>query len=136
MTKQKFARVFKEAWQNTVKVSTIENSFRNSGIYPVDFSALRGTKLVPSTMYRFEQVPPSQSSPAQDLSTGQVGKQSEVALEALEKAMDKETKETFAVRYEEGYDLETDQLYVVWEKLKALSIDDKDDDENGETEEC
>ena len=131
-TKQTFARVFKEAWQNTVKVSTIENSFHNSGIYPVDFSALRGTKLVPSTIYRFEQVPPSQSSPAQDLSTGQVGKQSEVALEALEKAMDKETKETFAVRYEEGYDLETDQLYVVWAKLKALSIDDKDDDENGD----
>ena len=29
-------------------------------------------------------------------------------------------------RYEEGYDLETDELYMVWSKLKALSIKDSE----------
>ena len=35
-------------------------------------------------------------------------------------------KEKFAVRYEEGYDLETDELYLVWSKLKTLSIKDSE----------
>ena len=50
----------------------------------------------------------------------------DAALEALEKAMGSETKKKFAVRHEEGYDLETDELYVVWSKLKALSIEDSE----------
>ena len=35
-----------------------------------------------------------------------------------------ETKERFTVRYEEGYDLEVDELHVVWPKLKTLLIKD------------
>ena len=58
--------------------------------------------------------------------TGNVCKPNEAAFEALEKAMGSETKEKFAVRYEEGYDLETDEFYVVWSKLKTLSIKDSE----------
>ena len=45
VTKQMFAGVFKQAWEENVKVSTIVNSFRSAGIYPVDFTALRGANL-------------------------------------------------------------------------------------------
>ena len=124
VTKQTFAGVFKQAWEKTVKVSTIVNSFRSAGIYPVDFTALRGAKLAPAALYKAE-VPSKQSS--SDLSTCPECKPNEAALEALEKAMDRETQEKFTTRYEEGYDLETDELYVVWAKLKALSIEDEED---------
>ena len=124
VTKQTFARIFKEAWENTVKVSTIVNLFLVAGIYPVDFTAIHREKVIPSTLYRVEEV----------ASTGSMSKPNDAALEALEKAMGSETKEKFAVRCEEGYDLETDELYVVWSKLKALSIKDseKSDEESVE----
>ena len=48
VTKQTFSRVFKGAWENTVKASTIINSFRTAGIFPVDFSAIRQEKLAPA----------------------------------------------------------------------------------------
>ena len=115
VTKQTFARVIKQAWEKTVQVLTIVNSFHN---------VPRGAKFAPATMYKSE-VPSKQSS--SELSTGLECKPSEVALEALEKAMDNETQEKFTTRYEEGYDLETDALYAVWAKLKALSIEDEED---------
>ena len=134
VTKQTFARIFKEAWENTVKVSTIVNSFRAAGIYPVDFTAIRREKVIPSTLYRVEEVASKQIPPIEVPPTGSKSKPNDAALEALEKAMGSETKEKFTVRYEEGYDLETDELYVVWSKLKALSIKDseKSDEESVE----
>lgn len=70
--------------------STIVNSFHSAGIYPVDFTALRGAKLAPAALYKAE-VPSKQSS--SDLSTRPECKPNEAALEALEKAMDRETGE-------------------------------------------
>jgi len=107
-------------WEKTVIVLTIVNSFHSAGIYPSDFTALRGAKLAPAALYKAE-VPSKQSS--YDLSKHPECKTNEAALEALEKAMDRETQEKFTTRYEEGYDFETDELYVVWAKLKALSIE-------------
>ena len=68
-----------------------------------------------------KQIPPEEVLP-----TGSKFKPNDGALEALEKAMGSETKEKFAVRYEERYDLEMNELYVVWSKLKALSIKDSE----------
>ena len=45
VTKKNFAAVFREAFDQTVKVTTIVNLFRDSGIYPVNFSAIRASKL-------------------------------------------------------------------------------------------
>ena len=36
-----------------------------------------------------------------------------------------ETLQLYTTRYEEKYDIEIDELYVVWSKLKQLSLEDK-----------
>ena len=51
VTKFNFAAVFHEAFDQTVKVTTIVNSFRDSGIYPVNFSAICSSKLSPSSVF-------------------------------------------------------------------------------------
>ena len=138
ITKQTFAEVFKVAWENTVKVSTIVSSFRSAGIFPVDFSAIRPEKLAPATIYttvpaqtvvecgcvsKVSKVSPvpagTKPEPITNVKAG------EVALEVFESTLDKGTREKFTVRYEEGYDLDNDELYCVWLKLKGLSIDKK-----------
>ena len=140
VTKQTFSRVFKGAWENTVKASTI-NSFRTAGIFPVDFSAIRQEKLAPATVYTTETAPelghvsevatkpesevPSEVGQGPVPGSAQVQKASEVALEAFEGTLDEETRERYTVRFEEGYDLEIDELYTVWMKLKSLSINEK-----------
>ena len=48
VTKQTFAKVFKVALENTVKISTIVHSFRS------DFCTIRQEKLAPSTIYTAE----------------------------------------------------------------------------------
>lgn len=40
VTKETIARTFREAWDNTVKVPNVVSSFKNAGIYPVNFSAI------------------------------------------------------------------------------------------------
>ena len=87
VTKQTFARIFKEAWENTGKVSTIVNSFRSAGIHPVDFTAIRREKVIPSTLYRVEEVASKQIPPIEVPPTGSKSKPNDAALEALEKAM-------------------------------------------------
>ena len=50
VTKYTFAEVFKEAWINTVKLSTIVNSFRCAGIWPVNANVYK-SKVAPATVY-------------------------------------------------------------------------------------
>ena len=42
--------------------------------------------------------------------------------EQIEKMMKPETMELYQKRLEEGYDLENDELYVIWSQLKKMSI--------------
>ena len=51
VTKETFAAVFRRAYDDTVKVGTIVNAFRNSGIFPVNFEATRSTKFTPFSIY-------------------------------------------------------------------------------------
>ena len=74
VTKQTFAQIFKEAWENTVKVSTIINSFRAAGIYPISFTAILREKVIPSTMYRVEEVASKQIPPEEVPPTGSKSK--------------------------------------------------------------
>ena len=45
-----FAGVFKEAWINAVKLSTMVNAFRGAGIWPVNSDVVL-KKVLPSTVY-------------------------------------------------------------------------------------
>ena len=67
VNKYNFARVFKVAWDETLKPSTIINSFRASGICPVNESAVPKRKLLPSTVYppSHPTAPPSQPASSQ-----------------------------------------------------------------------
>ena len=108
ITKQVFARVFKEAWLDTIKPRLIVNAFSGAGIYPVDASKT-GIKVVPSKVFckASEEVTTSKHS---------------AALDALEAQLSEETKKKFAERLAEGYDLD-DPLYIAWRGLKmAVTI--------------
>ena len=87
------------------KVSTIVNGFRESGIYPLNPSAISTAKLKPSLPF---------SACGRPLSVSK--EQSEI--ESFEKLMKPETITLYNERLEEGYDLETDELYCIWSKLK------------------
>ena len=94
VTRQSFAAVFRDAFDQTVKVTTIVNSFRDSGIYPVNFGAIRSSKIMPSSVYSSDK--PSAKPDTQDIAT-----QPKMTLESLEKMMSAETIRTFETRYEE-----------------------------------
>ena len=49
--KYSFAKVFKTAWEETHKAATIVNSFRGSGICPLNPKAISPEKLIPASVY-------------------------------------------------------------------------------------
>ena len=53
--KAKFARVFKGAWEDAIKISTIVNSFKTSGICPLNRRSVSAEKLSPSVVYKFRE---------------------------------------------------------------------------------
>ena len=109
------ARVFYLANKNVVKLSTVVNAFRASGIYPVNQQAINPKKMGPSTAHSSE--PASSSSDASCSIKPGVGA-SKLALQALEEELDEATTHRFNKRFEEGYDLTGDALYTAWAKLK------------------
>ena len=108
LTKDQFARVFKEAWLDTVKARSIVNGFAGSGIFPVN-AAKVGSKASPSNIFCDPNAMSSQDSLSQP---------SSAVLCALEQQMGKETIMLFEERLAEGYDLVHDPLYNVWSNLK------------------
>ena len=110
VTKYTFAEVFKEAWINTVKLSTIVNSFRCAGIWPVNANVCK-SKVAPATVYHA------------DYENGAGKSDGKLAAQVME-SLSSATKEKFEIRYEEGYDVKDDELYNVWIKLKTLTLDD------------
>ena len=111
LTKEKFTRVFKEAWLDTVKARMIVNAFAGLGIYPVNVSKV-GSKVSPSAIF-CDPNATSNTSP-QDSSSHAPS----TVLHALEQQMEKDTILHFEERLAEGYDLVHDPLYNVWSKLK------------------
>ena len=110
--KEVFASVFRKAWEASVNMSINVNSFRGSGICPLSFDAIDKTRLGPSVPYS-------------SLTTKTTAEKSLLEmknLESFEKLTRPETVLCYNQRYEEGYDLETDELYMIWSQLKSLSI--------------
>ena len=103
--KRTFSRVFRSAYNSTIKLSTIVNAFERSGLCPVNRNAITSKQLAPATVYKTSQAEP----PASAHNTG-----SNLALAALEEACSEETLSVFKTRLEEGYDLEDDALYNTW----------------------
>ena len=51
LNKYEFAGVFRKAWERTIKVSTLVNSFRGTGLCPLDRSAIKDCVIAPSTVH-------------------------------------------------------------------------------------
>lgn len=49
ISKFTFARVFKEAWNETIKPATLINSFKGSGICPLNRNAIAAHKIIPTS---------------------------------------------------------------------------------------
>ena len=108
-----FAQVFKAAWTNTVKTSTIVNSFAKAGIYPVNRNAIGNGTLGPAKLYE-------SSSSESEMSSGKSSSDTSLPLKAMEAVMDPATE--YNQRYTEGYDVSADEQYLVWKQLKELCI--------------
>lgn len=55
LSKYEFAPVFRTAWENTIKLSTLVNSFRATGICPLNRKAISDKVLSPSQIFREER---------------------------------------------------------------------------------
>ena len=115
VTNKTFAQVFKAAWTNTVKMSTIVNSFAKAGIYPVNRNAIGNGTLGPAKLYE-------SSSSESEMSSGKSSSDTSLPLKAMEAVMDPATVKKYNQRYTEGYDVSADELYLVWKQLKELHI--------------
>ena len=123
VSKETFSEVFKDAWLATVKTSLFVNAFRESGICPLNLSAIDESKFAPSMPHSSRAiVPPPHSSVANK------------KMAAFENLMKPETVKLFEERFEEGYDIESDELYSIWSKMKKLTISDPPEDPAKDTQ--
>ena len=58
VSKETFSEVFRDAWLATVKTSLFVNAFRESGICPLNLSAIDESKLAPSMPYSSRAIVP------------------------------------------------------------------------------
>ena len=132
VNKNKFASVFKEAWESSIKISTISNSFKAFGICPINRSAISAEKLSPSVLFGDTEpamsndvnsppsavsLAPCSSGYAPSPATVEKG-HSKKDLAELEMKLSKETISTYEKRYENGYNLDLDPIYGQWKSLK------------------
>ena len=125
LTKYGFAKVFRDAWLDFVKMSTFVNAFKQAGICPLNRNIIDESKVMPSNHF-FSQQSSGQCEPSSISVTSSAESQSSQveALKAMESVMKQETVQLYKDRFAEGYDLEIDEMYCVWAKLKALMLAD------------
>ena len=102
---------------SVVKLSTIVNAFKACGIYPVNRHAINPNKLESAEVYQKTECC-GETNCSSSFKPGA----SKLALLALAEELDKTTINRFMRRYEEGYDLTDDVLYIAWKKLKKASM--------------
>jgi len=120
-----FPELLKEDFLLFYRPLTVVNSFRSSGIYPVDGNAVRSEVLKPGLTFSGESSvesskevteKPSQMQPS---STDCLG-----ALQALESALDTPVRTKNRPRIEEGYDIESQSLcFQVYKRLHTKSME-------------
>ena len=113
-----FAQVFREAWLSSTRMSTIVNGFREAGICPFKPEVILKSKLLPSLQFSSEKL----TLEAQKSTAAQSTQLNPVTV--FESLIGEEKVKKFEERFEEKYDIESDELYSVWVKVKLLSIQD------------
>ena len=100
--------MFRGAWFSCVQASLFVNAFCESGICPFNPTVVE-RKLGPSLLYSSVQQPKRNTATS-------------TKLEEFQSMMKPETIKVYEERYEEGYDVEGDELYEMWSKMKQLTI--------------
>ena len=118
VTKHEFAQVFHEAWLSLTRTSTIINGFQEAGICPFKPEVVLKSKLLPSLQFSSEK----STLEAQKSTAAQSKQRNSVTV--FESLIGEEKVKKFEERFEEKYDIESDELYSVWVKMKSLSIQD------------
>ena len=118
VTKHEFAQVFHEAWLSSTRMSTIVNGFREAGICPFKPEVVLKSKLLPSLQFSSEK----STLEAQKSTAAQSTQLNPVTV--FESLIGEKKVKKFEERFEEKYDIESDELYSVWVKMKSLSVQD------------
>ena len=121
VTKFLFSKLFSEAWGKGMTISNIVSGFRRTGVYPFNPNAILD-RLPPES----SSLPESSSSPAPESSSPAPESSSSPAPESSSPAPENSfspathelyrlpaTHELYRLRYENGYDIYTND-YVVW----------------------
>ena len=133
VNKRTFSRVFVEAFDRTARQDIVKSSFRCSGVWPVNRYAIDRSAFAPAKTFQQQQMsrPTNQNEstdPAPSTSTPKKDQQNDdrhpniKALEGIEKAAGVAKINLFETRFEEGYDVKDDSLYVAWKFLKESKI--------------
>ncbi|KAJ8039126.1 Tigger transposable element-derived protein 2 [Holothuria leucospilota] len=117
VTKVNFAGVFAKAWKKSTIKETAMNGFRSAGIFPFNKNAYDKSKILQG----------EQNTNTEDCVVSEVQQQKScppaatAGLQAFESCISEEKKWLFEKRFAEKYDIQTDELYNVWKKLKVGS---------------
>ena len=120
--KKVFAKVFKNAWTESTKMFNIVSAFKAAGICPFNPSAIHVDKSGPSIPY-LKSVEASVLHSKSDQSDDNT---KNASLKVVEDLMGHDKVKLFYSRFEEGYDVQEDEMYVLWSKLKSLTVSESE----------
>ncbi|XP_060604840.1 uncharacterized protein LOC132757544 isoform X2 [Ruditapes philippinarum] len=120
--KDTFSEKLKEAYLLFYKPLTVVNSFKSSGIYPVDSTKVRDSDLKPGFTYTHTDDEVEESGKAQQTKSSQEELDAQGALRAFEKALTTPIRKKYKTRMEEGYNVVGESpCFEVYKKLKFAS---------------
>ena len=100
--------MFRAAWFSCIRASLFINAFCEAGICPFNPGVIE-QKLSPSLPYSSTKQPHHTSATSTKIAD-------------LQSIMKPETLKLYEERYEEGFDVERDELYDMWSKMKQLTL--------------
>ena len=108
VTKHEFSQIFRDVWVSSTRMSTIVSGFREDGLCPFNPDVVLTSKLLPSLQFssgnKAQQNPVVQENP----------------IKVFESLIGEEKVKKFEERFEEEYDIESDELYSVVENENTI----------------
>lgn len=115
LNKYQFAGVFRKAWEATLKVSTLVNSFKASGLCPLNRAAIKDDLLAPAAVYR--QVP-------EDSIGAEEGKESNDINESQEEGGDDKENDGIGKEGQEGMGEEDGESDILGGENLEMSVNE------------
>ena len=115
ITKFQFSKLFSEAWSKGMTIHNIVSGFRDTGIYPFNRNAILDKLPKSSTNNSCtpEAVEPTEPTDPTDQSLGDHDRAA-FDQEDCDPQFSPDRLRQFEIRYENGYDVFTDESYISW----------------------